>query len=333
MKIGIRQISERSGFSISTVSNVLNRKGNANKETAQAILQIAEELGYRQTNTVKTIKLVLCKRWGEILGDTPFFTALIEGIHNGCKAYGFPLEVCSIDLNGPELERDIQSLMMSKDSALLLLATEMDNLDLFNGIDIPFVVLDAWFPCMKYNTVTINNRDSAYSAVQYLLNHGHLEIGYIKSSISIKNFAERSFGFNLALNEAGVPLKKEYLVSVRPTSEGAYADMMAYLDQSPALASAYFADNDIIALGAMKAFRDHGYRLPEDVSIVGFDDIPYCDLASPSLTSVHVFKEDLGVAAVALLNSIINNPTDCVIHEEISTKLIERQSVNYKQKT
>ncbi len=329
MKVGVKQISELSGFSIATVSNVLNNKKSANKKTAETILHIAQELGYRTAPKIKTIKLVQCKKHGSVLGDSPFFSALIEGVQLGCQANDYKLEMLIINHSDSDYAQEVQSLLLDNSAAILLLATELDEEDMkcFENSKVPLVVLDNWYGNMLFNATVINNVDSACNATTYLIDRGHRNIGYLTSTVSINNFREREYGLTRALTKAGLQLEDKYVVHLRPTTDGAFQDMTEYLATTPELPTAFFSDNDTIALGAMKALQEKGYKIPEDISLIGFDDTPFHGLISPALTTMRVFKEEMGVAAVEMLNRIINNPTAIPYKQEISTCFIPRQSV------
>ena len=164
-----------------------------------------------------------------------------------------------------------------------------------------------------------------FNATSYLVNHGHQQIGYLRSKIRIKNFLEREDGFCKGLS---TQKRSDYIFDVEPTSEGAYHDMKALLEKSPKLPTAFFADNDIIAISCMKALKEKGFRLPEDISVIGFDDImPLCEIIEPKLTTMRVPKQRLGMLAVDRLIANINNEAKEIIKLEVSTELVERDSV------
>ena len=331
MKIGIKQISEISGYSIATVSNVLNKKKGVSSQTADAILQIARENGYLTENIVKSIKLVIYKKHGLVVSDTPFFGALIEGVEGECRAQGYPLEICNLNSSSRSFDEILKELLNDHTTAILLLATELEeeDLKLFDSTATPIMLLDNWFASMKYNATLINNIDSAFRAVSYLVEKGHRTIGYLKSSKRINNFSYRNVGYNQALLNAGLSADPRYAVPLTPTMEGAYTDMDAYLRGKPELPTAYFADNDIIAFGVIKALKQHGHSVPDDVSIVGFDDMPFCEISSPALTTIRVFKREMGALAVKNLLDLIRLQSPVPTKIEVSTEFIERDSVKY----
>ena len=164
--------------------------------------------------------------------------------------------------------------------------------------------------------------------MEYLIGMGHKEIGYLRGSYRIKAFQYREYGYGRVLEKYGIPVREEYQVTIGTQLDTAYEDMKKFLEGNPKLPTAYFADNDIIALGAMRALQEKGIRIPEDVSVVGFDDIPFGAVSTPELTTIHVYKQELGKVAVRRVLDHVQYPGR---HEkmkiQISTKFVERGSV------
>ena len=122
-------------------------------------------------------------------------------------------------------------------------------------------------------------------------------------------------------------VKNHYIITLSTTLNGAYQDMLAYLDKEPGLPTAFFVDNDMIALGAMKALQESGYRVPQDVSIIGFDDLPFCEIAVPRLTSLRVPKQEMGRLAVRRIVEMMQERSTAKTKIQICTEFIERDSV------
>ena len=173
----------------------------------------------------------------------------------------------------------------------------------------------------------MNNVQGAYLATDYLITQGHTKIGYLHSSIATSNFSERADGYYKALRHYHIPTSHPYVFSVRPTTDGALEDMTACLAEKPALPTCFFADNDIIAAACMRALMEHGFRIPEDISVVGFDNIPVCELMSPPLTTMNVPKHYLGSMAVERLMDRKKHSYEHCAKLELSTSLIIRESV------
>lgn len=329
MKYNIAKLSKLTGFSPATVSNALNNKRGVNRETAEKIIKVAQELGYLSTPKVNSIKLVIYKISGKVVADTPFFIGLIEGIERACRESNFNMVICNINQNEQDYRERIQELIMDPSSAILLLATELMELDMeaFSHAICPIIVLDAWFHQMQFDTVVTNNEDSVRASVDYLVKQGHQDIGCLVSSVITKNFIERKKGYQFAMLEHHLPLREEVIVPLTPTMEGSYKDMCEYLQKNVPLPTAFVAGNDIIALGALKALKEYGYQIPDDVSLIGFDDLPFCEISTPSLTTIRFFQQELGKVAVQRLIQRIQNNNIVPVRIQISTKLVERESV------
>jgi len=331
MKASIRQISEMTGFSQSTVSNALNNKKGVNPETARKIIETARECGYQMQKRVDGIRLAIFKSGGQIVADTPFFSALIEGVESEGRKAGHEITLFNLDNRQPDYMQKLQSLLNDPSYAILLLATEMTENDIrpFQQCEAPLVLLDAWFEKYPFDTVLISNTDSVCQAVQYLLDCGHKNVGYLKGNVRIQNFKYREMGLHRALQRNGKSLNSAFVYNLTPTMEGAQKDMSALLSENHTLPTAFFADNDIIALGAMKAMIEFGIKIPEDISIIGFDDLPFCEISIPRLTSIRVNKEEMGRMAVRRLTEKIAEGNQQVITKiEICNILIKRDSVS-----
>jgi LacI family transcriptional regulator len=177
------------------------------------------------------------------------------------------------------------------------------------------------------DSVLINNVQGSYQATNYLISKCKAQPGYLHSSYLINNFSERADGFYKAVRANGMPTSKSIVHLLSPSVEGAYADMLALLDQGEETARCYFADNDLIAAGAIRAFRERGYKVPEDMAVIGFDNMPVCTYIEPGLTSINVPKQYMGEMAVQRLVSIIGSKEYTPVKIEILTNLVKRRSV------
>lgn len=334
MKTIMQDIAKLAGVSPGTVSNALNDRKGVGKETKVKIIKIAEELGYfrnHKKNEEKVMRLILYKKHGYVVSDTQFFSALLEACEKECRQNGYELLISQVIHGEHDKENVFKIINQGKIDGILLLATEMNDEDLsyFEGIDIPMVILDSYFELKSYDYIVINNFSGAYRATKYFIDNGHKRIGMLGSSINISNFQYRNKGFKKAIEEAGLEFREDDEILVEPTLDGSYQDMKEYLKKNKGkqLPTALFAFNDIIALGAMRAMQEDGRSIPEDISIIGFDDIPFSALSNPNITTVKVFTEEMGSLAVRRLIDKINDEETVALKIEIDTKLIERSSV------
>lgn len=329
MKASIRLISDITGYSLATVSNALNKKKGVNPNTSEEIFRVAREIGYLDHNSITKIKLVIYKKNGLIIDDTPFFTLLINGIEQECREAGYEMVIGNLDARDIEFQEKVKLLLNEQATAIVLLGTELspEELKIFKGAQYPILLLDYWSYDMDFSGVMINNDDSARMAVNYLIGKGHTKIGYLKGNFRILGFEQRQAGYYAAIREKNIERNSAFLVELSTTMNGAYKDMLFYLDHQPELPTAFFADNDMIALGAMKALQEKGYKIPEDISIIGFDDLSFCEITTPRLTSLRVPKEEMGRMAVRKVIDMVKRKDTIVSKIQVCTEFIERDSV------
>jgi len=331
MKVSVKKISELTGFSQATVSNALNGKRGVNQKTAEIIREAAEKLGYFSENHISKVKFVMYKRDGSVVEDTPYFPLLIAGVEQECRTNGMDLTICNLDRRDSDFAEQLRQVQQDNTCGVILLGTEImdEDIGIIQGMNCPYVLIDYWKDDMNLNSIMINNVDSARIATDYLIRNGHREIGYLYGDFRIVPFETRFAGYRSSLRRNGIPMKEEYLVKVGTTMDTAYQGMLKYLSAKPKLPTAFFVDNDMIALGAMKACQDKGIRIPEDLSMVGFDDLTFSSIAATPLTTLRVPKQEMGRYAVRRLLDVINGNGDKNAFAKvlICTEFVERSSV------
>lgn len=299
--------------------------------------KVAEELGFEydapsQPRKTSTILLIIYKQHGRVVADTPFFESLIKGVSDMTYKLGYHRLSVSYFYSQENKAEQLSSLRSIKCAGIVLLATEMRATDVtqFEHLGVPIVLLDNWFPTKNLDSVVIDNSRGAWTAVRYLRNMGHTDIGYLHSNTEIRNFLERRDGYIQAMRYFHTsdidPLHT--IVEVGSTMESAYKDMSRYLDGNPYLPTAYFADNDLIAMSCIRALKDHGLRVPEDISVIGFDDVSTAAIADPPLTTMAVPKTNMGAIAVRRLVEHVKGETDGeVVRISVLPEIVQRASV------
>jgi len=327
--ITTKEIAEKFGVSTATVSMVLNNRPGIGEDTRRKILAFANEMGYKKqlhpSNTLpKTLNLVIYKKHGDVVSDTPFFTELTQGIELQTRKSGYNLLVSYFYESLEQIEQ-INAISASSCRGIILLATEMmaDDLLPFLSLTVPIILLDNTFIDVDLDSITINNIQGSMIAVKHLERFGHSKIGHLRSSVGINNFFERRDGYLKGMNGRENIL---YTFAISSTAEGAYNDMKKHLALNPEMPSAFFADNDIIAISCIRAFREAGYRIPDDISIIGFDDITTSAIIDPPLSTMRVPKKTLGILAVDQLLKRIQNETAESVRISVNTSLIIRSS-------
>ncbi len=335
MKKTAKELAQELGLSEAAVSMALNNKPGVSTATRRRVLAEAERRGYdfsRKAAFGSELKGSLCfvvyKKSGAVVDDTPFFADLTSGISAAGKKARYDLVIKYL-YEDEDLDNQLYALSTADFKGIILLATEMDQASLsrFSRIKTPILLLDSYFETSNYNCVIINNIQGSFLATNYLIKKRRKQPGYLRSAYPIGNFEERTDGFYKAVRANGMSTSKSLVHRLTPSQDGAYADMRALLASGETPADCYFADNDHIAIGAIKALKEAGYRIPEDVGIVGFDDLPLCEFINPPLTTVQVPKHIMGETAVRRLVDMIERKDAYPVKIEIGTTLIKRKSV------
>ena len=328
--VGVREISRKTGFSPATVSNALNRKRGVNKETAAAIFRAARELGYDRSNHITHVNFVQARKTGEILDEGTFHMGVIKGLEREAREHDLSIIFTNMELSDRQTAaRKAREIVNDASSAVVLLGTEMaeEDYDLFRDAKVPFVVVDGWSDHLFFESIVTSNENSALRAVSYLIKMGHREIGYIAGTYRIKNFPLRERGYRRAMREANLPVNPDFRVEVGTTVNAAYEAMSAWLATNPVLPTAFFAENDIMAFGCMRAMTERGIKIPEDVSMLGFDDLSFASISNPPLTTMRVPNGEMGELAVKTIVDRMRSPRDYTSVVHLSTTFVERQSV------
>ena len=328
--MNIREIAKIAGVSPAAVSLVINNKKGVGEDTRKRIISVLEEYNYTLPKKVnKAPKHILFIKYiknGMIVEEnTGFISSIMDSIENDCRSQGYDL---SIIISENNLESTLSHINYSNYQGLIFLGTELESCTypLLEKIPIPFLVIDNVMPNFNCNCVVMANKEIVNQAVSYLASLGHKDIAYFRSDMSIQNFTERSESFYESCNKLNLNFnpKNEFLLT--PTLLGAYNSMMAYLEKGIKLPSCAFADNDTIAIGVIKALKEYHYEIPKDISIIGFDDIHFSAINSPSLTTMNVPKKLIGSIALRHLFSSIENPSANSVKSHIGATLVVRHS-------
>ena len=337
MKYTMRDIAERANVSPATVSNALNGRSGVSKTVQENILAIARDMGYlvgrEPAKTSRHVRFIAYQAHGMVVKENQFFSEIIESIQLECHKAGLDLMISHVNAQADEdFARQMESFRTEECAGIIILGTEMSPADLnrFSGFASPIVVLDNLFRQEPVHSVVMNNWQAGYLAGQALYEAGHRDIQFITSSIGFSNMTERMQGLKAFLEEKGLTLDETKIWSVYPTIDRVYADMKCLIQERKKLPEAFFAANDSIAIGCMRAIRKAGYRVPEDVSIVGMDDTPICLACTPQLSTVRVFRKEMGETAVRMLLSLPEGGMPCALKTEVSVQLIMRDSVKSK---
>jgi len=341
--VSLKDIAKRLGVSEMTVSRALNGKPGVSKEVRKLVLEEAERIGYRKNSLASALRRTKSHTIGVVIHSlsSNYYSELFDGIQNYAKirAYRVLLGCPEEDL---DLEKDIiEAFLRRRVDGLLVAPISGDkNIEYFNNLsksNIPIVFIDRHLstsPQIDY--ITADNVEGGFLATEYLILSGHREIGFIQGSEPwCCEVMDRYKGYKKALEKYG--MDSEYIIScpepIKNQEENGYLSVICFFKKSRHL-TALFAVNDNVAIGAMRALRELGLGIPEDVSIIGFDDISIAKFVTPSLTTIFQNKKEIGEKGTEMLIDRINRAdTDWGRKLFISSKLIIRESVRRMNET
>ena len=336
MKYTAKDIAEALNVSTATVSLVLNHKPGVSEARRREIMAKIEELqcDYLLKNesvNIKRLGFVVYKRTGKIIDEFPFFLYWLEAINRIIQESEYEMGI--IYMNPDDEEERMQVIKNGQYDGLIVYAVEMyrENLRIFDDLDIPCVYMDNSFFGESVDTVTIDNQLGIRQAVKYLADMGHREIGYIKSRDRIDSFDERFDVYGKSLEEYGLEADREYVMEVGYSEADTEKDALEYLERADRLPTAFVGDNDLIVCRVVNAMKKKGIRIPEDVSVVGFDNRDISLFTDPKITTIEVGEESVGIAAVRCLLSRLRNERAYGEKVRLRTKLIVRDSVKRMQ--
>lgn len=332
MKVNAKTIAKELNISAAAVSMALNNKPGVSEETRAKVFEAANKLGFKFSKKMlkrnnKMIAFVFFHK--NYIFDSPFFYQLCLAVEDGIKRDGYHLNAYHIH-DGEDIPTRIKAICEDDPVGIIYLGTLLTPSEVspLNNVDVPILMLDAYFQSFKGDTIVINNQEGAAKATKHLLKNIGSCPGYIKSSKNFTNFTERSNGFYESLRQAGYHSSNAIVHQTIPSIDGAYHDMLDIINRNETLAKGYFCDNDEIAIGAIKAFKEKGFKIPEDISIVGFDNTKYAMECDPPLTTIDVPKHYMGkLVSDRILRLIKNDEELYPIKVEINTSLIIRNSV------
>lgn len=336
-KVTLRDIAKAANVSVSTVSQVLNNKPNVSMQTRQHVLKVADELGYRQkietslsvSSALSTVGLLTKSQQTEpSLIVNPFYSRVIAGAERECQRHGINLMYANIEVDERNHATSFPAMLLDQIvDGVIVVGTFLEETisDISRRANTNIVLVDAYASDESvFDSVLIDNISGAHAAVAYLIQHGHEHIGLIGSSAdAYPSIAERRLGYISALQQHGI--HNTYIMDGKLTRNDGFAATIRLLKNNPQI-TAIFACNDNVAIGVMSAIRHLGMEVPNDISVIGFDDIEIAQEVMPPLTTMHVDTFFMGAMALRHLRDRAEDPDRPAIKTHVTTQLIERSS-------
>ncbi|HYF91592.1 MAG TPA: LacI family DNA-binding transcriptional regulator [Symbiobacteriaceae bacterium] len=300
----IRDVAKTAGVGLGTVSRVLNNSGYVKPETRERVLQAADYLGFVPNMVARSLVRKTTSTIGLIIPDitNPFFPAVTRGVEDEASEAGFTVFLCNTD-NDPGMEaQDVKKLRERQVDGMIFVGTT-DRRELVEALlaeGIPVVVTDRQVADLDVDSVLVDNAAGARSACRHLIDLGHAQIAHAAGHRLTRTGQERFAGYTQALQEAGIPADEGLIAWGDFTVESGYRVAQVLLGRAPR-PTAVFAANDMMAFGVLRAAQEAGIAVPEELSVVGFDDIQMAGLFRPGLTTVRQPAYEMGRLAMTLL--------------------------------
>ena len=338
MDLKMSDIAKIAGVSKAAVSFALNGKPGVSDETRRKIFEVIEEEGYKPirkrrkggVRKLASISQIIIRDQNGMMNRSyaslPFFDTLISSLSQNVGGFGGQVRTINLDIDHLREELNKNELL-KKATASIVLATDLNQyqVELINAKLRNVIFIDNYFENIATDFVSIDNFQGAYQAGKYIVEQGYRQIGYVASNHTISNFSQRRAGFKQAMDESNIQIPAEFILSLNPTElRGTLPELLKDKRSRP---EAIFCEDDYMALRLLKEFIQQGINVPDDIAIMGFDDIFEDTMVTPELTTIHVPITQIVTQAINQLQSKVADrhwlPQKCFI----STKLIKRESL------
>lgn len=327
----IKDVAKYAGVSTSTVSHVLNKTRFVSEDISVRVMAAVEELNYAPSALARSLKVNHTRTFGMLLttSTNPFFGEVVKGVERRCYQQGYNLILCNTEGDLDRMHDNLDTLLQKRVDGLLLMCSEMEGsvFDPFSRHQpVPTVVMD-WGPVdFPSDKIQDNSHHGGYLATRHLIEQGHTRIGCLTGPLDKLPAQQRLSGFIQAMEEAGLEINKQWIASGNFECEGGELAFNEVFERGE-LPTALFVCNDMMAMGVINTANKKGIKVPEDLSIVGYDDIKLAKYITPSLTTIHQPKHRLGQQAVDTLLDKIHSKraTNTVI--QLEPTLVVRDSV------
>ncbi len=328
----MKQIARMADVSLGTVSHVLNDSARVREPLRKRVLEAVEALGYQPSQLARGLRRDKTDMIGMIIPDVtnPFFPAVVRGAEDVAFSKGYRLILCNTDNDHTKELAHLNALRTYLPAGLLVIPSTFSDIatqtESYRKAGTSVVCVDRMPRQWNGDSVTVANEEGAYRATRFLIQMKHRQIAMITGPLHLTNALERLNGFRRAMQEARIPMSPDYIQEATFDKQAGYEKSMVLLRMLPR-PTAFFAGNDMIALGVLLAIRGMGLRCPEDISVIGFDNLDFAETTSPSLSSVHQSGYQLGATAARIVLDRVSGDASPAKHCVLQTELKVRESV------
>jgi LacI family transcriptional regulator len=328
-RVTISDVAREAGVSLMTVSRVINDKGEISPSTRQHVLEVIERLDYRPSGIARGLATQRTGTIGLVVPDiaNPFFSDVVRGAEDRAGTAGYHVFVCNTDESPPRELSILESLEEKRVDGLVLCSSRLQDDALRAALEhhAAAVLVNRRLAGARVGAVVLADDTGARLAVHHLLQSGHRAVGFLAGPLTSYSSWQRAQGYRAALEAAGIAYNPNWVHSCSYEVKGGRETARTLLAGHPEL-TALFCYNDLVAVGALQACADMGRRVPGDLAIVGFDDIPMAAVVTPALTTCRVSRHRLGEQAMQMVLDRIDGCTEQCEEIILEPELVIRAS-------
>lgn len=325
----MKQVAEKARVSTTTVSHVINNTRVVSEDARERVLSVIEELRYIPSAVARSLKNDRTHTLGMMIpnNSNPYFAEVIQGIEDASFKLGYNIILCNSYDDPKKQAAYIRVLMEKRIDGLILVSsgTDEDLTELLANEGIPKVLVDREVAGVTADLIEADHVQGSYDATRYLISLGHKKIACVAGPKTLLPSGGRVTGYLRALQEAGISFNPDYLIHSDFTSQGgfnAFQELLSKADRPTAI----FASNDLMAIGGICAANQANVKIPQQLSVVGYDDIALASFSTPPLTTISQPKHTIGQLTAQILVDRIARPEAPMRREMLSSQLIVRQS-------
>lgn len=328
MEVTIKDIAKKIGVSYATVSRALNNRAGVNAETKEMILAEAKKMGYQPNAIARGLVMKHTHTIALVIPDitNPFFPEIARGVEEIASEFGYNTFLCNTNWDIRKEQIYLKALQEKRVDGIIIKPASDSEEDNLGRITVPVVLFNKILPDSKYSCIEIDNERGGFIATKHMIESGYKRIAFIGGKPDSFSNTQRMEGYKLALQRYKYKIDESLIINGSFKTQSGY-EIMSRLIESGNVPDGVFAGNDVIAFGVLQSAKEHGLDVPNELGIVGFDDIPHADLPQIQLTTIAQPKYLMGKYAVEILLNEIKNKTNKEIKKIIlDPELIERKT-------
>lgn len=318
----IKDVASRAGVSVATVSRVLNHNARVKAHLRERILTTIDQLGYQPSGIARNMRSQSVRVIGLVISDiqNPFFTALVRAVEDVAYENQYTVLLCNSDEDLQKEQLYIDVLSRERVAGAIVVPSGKGCCAALLHARVPVVMADRTVPDLVADAAVLDNLAGAFQATQHLIELGHTRIGLVSAPANVSVGRERQAGYEKALRKNKIALDKQLIRLGNFKANGGYQATRELLELAPR-PTAIFAVNNLMTMGALQAIHEKKLRIPKDISVIGFDDVPWLALLTPPLTAVRQPTYEIGAQAARMLFARLQNsakPVEtCVLKPEL----------------